>query len=66
MAKGGQFENENGLIYAMKYQSQSDVKVVTVGYEYYMSAPQVNFFDFDLTPKKHEETGDLHDRFPAI
>ena len=45
--------------------SKENVKLVSVGYEYQHSAPQVNFFDFDLKQDKNED-GDVKNRFPAI
>lgn len=66
VATGGNFINENGLIYAAKYTSQQDFMIVTVGYEYQKSGPQVNFFNFDLIESKHAETGELIDKSPAI
>ena len=65
LAKGGPLSNENGLIYAIKFSNIEDVKLVSVGFEHRHSAPQVNFFQFDLTEDKNED-GDVKDRYPAI
>jgi hypothetical protein len=51
--KGGDFNNENGLIYAVKFDSELDISLVSVGYEFANSAPNVNFFCFDLRKVKN-------------
>lgn len=63
--KGGGFENENGLVYATKFDGERDISFVSAGYEYINSAPTVNFFTFDLRKVKTEE-GDLVWQEPAV
>ena len=63
---GGEFFNENGLIYAVKFTSVEDVKIVSVNYEFAAGAPSISFFDFNLTKKKDTEGEELSDRLPEI
>ena len=64
--KGGTFENENGLVYATKFDSERDISFVSVGYEYINSAPTVNFFTYDLRKIKNEDTGELAWQEPTV
>ena len=66
IGKGGEFHNENGLIYALFFESEQDIKLVSVGYEYTNSAPNVNFLKFNLRKVKNEDTGEMIDQRPVI
>ena len=66
IGKGGLFRNENGLIYSLFFTSELDINLVSVGYEYVDSAPNVEFFTFDLRKIKNEDTGEIEAQNPTV
>jgi len=63
---GGELTDENGLIYATRLSSATDVTLISTGYEYENSAPTFNFFTFDLRKVEIVETGELVEVPPLI
>ena len=45
---GGEFFNENGLIFTANFKSLEQIMLASVGYDYHRGAPNVCFFNFNL------------------
>ena len=64
--RGGQIINDHGLIYATRFNTDTELTLVATGFEYQNGAPNINIFSFDLTPLVDEDTGDFKLKAPQI
>ena len=64
--RGGEVINNNGLIYATRFNTDSELTLVATGFEYQNGAPNINIFSYDLKPLIDEDTGDFKLKAPQI
>ena len=64
--RGGEVLNNNGLIYATRFNTDTELTLVATGFEYQNGAPNIHIFVYDLKPMVEEDTGDFKLKAPQI